>query len=112
MFISGLYWYSNENNIDLTYNHIKGIYRSTKNEKWLLFGDFNIIILNSAEKHSSNAYDQHTISNLQSTLSHLSLDYKDNKFTWENIQANKTRIKERLDIFVLPLIGYLFPHQY
>jgi len=70
-----------------------------KSLKWLIFGDFNLV-LNSSEKQGGNGLNFHHTSLFNTTLNQcdlLDLGYQGYKFSWANNQADFDHIKERLD---------------
>jgi hypothetical protein len=81
---------------------IHNIYNQHVNNKWLLFGDFNMI-LSSHEKYGGNPMDNKLTTLFRNTLNHCDLQdlgYTGDIFTWNNKQSETQLIKERLDRFL------------
>jgi len=86
---------------NLTCKAISDLHQQRKSSKWLIFGDFNLI-LNSSEKIGGNSIDFHLTNLFNNTLNECDLHdlgYFGNKFTWTNNQPDNIHIKERLDRF-------------
>lgn len=69
--------------------------------KWMIFGDFNLI-LNSSEKLGGNNIDYHHTNMFNTTLNECDLNdlgFFGSKYTWANNQSDMDHIKERLDRF-------------
>lgn len=100
-FATGLYGYPYTPKKHLTCSVIKNLYQSRRSEKWIVFGDFNLM-MNSDEKQGGNRLDFHLTKLFNDTLNACDLSdlgYHGNKFTWANNQPNNIHIKERLDRF-------------
>lgn len=81
-----------------TCDTIINLYNSKYNDKWLLFGDFNLYI-NSSEKLGGKNVDYNLCDLFSTTLYQcelLDLGYHDNKYTWGNNQESEHHIKECL----------------
>lgn len=100
-FISGIYgnpYYSQKH---LTCEAIYDLSHQRNNAKWLIFGDFNLI-LNSFEKLGENSIDYHHTSMFNETLNNCDLNdlgFYGSRYTWANNQSDNDHIKERLDRF-------------
>ena len=98
-YATGLYGYPTQCNKHLTCETINTLYNSYHNEKWLVFGDFNLY-LNSSEKLGGKAVDYKHCDLFQTTLNQCDLEdlgYHGNKFTWANNQEQHHHIKEIID---------------
>jgi exonuclease III len=99
---TGLYGYSQNHQKHLTCSLIDQLAQDTTNPKWLLFGDFNIIMYNH-EKQGGNSMDSNIINLFRNTTNRYSmqdLGYSGEIFTWNNRQDDNNHIKERLDRFL------------
>jgi len=100
-FSTGVYgnpYYSKKH---LTCEVISELYQQRYNSKWLIFGDFNLI-LNRSEKLGGNIIDYHHTNMFNETLNNCALNdlgYYGSKYIWANNQSDNDHIKERLDRF-------------
>jgi exonuclease III len=100
-FATGFYGSPYYNQKHLTCATINDLYSRKKSHKWLIFGDFNLV-LNNSEKHGGNGVDFNHTNLFNSTLNQCDLNdlgYQGYKFTWANNQVDSDHIKERLDRF-------------
>jgi exonuclease III len=100
-FATGMYGYPYTPKKHLTCEAISKLYQNRISEKWLLFGDFNLI-LNNSEKLGGTMLDFNLTKLFNDTINACDLNdlgYVGNKYTWVNNQPDNTHIKERLDRF-------------
>jgi hypothetical protein len=98
---AGIYGYSKSQQKPKTCDLITELSQTNTHEKWLLFGDFNLIS-NSNEKQGGRNSDDNNASLFNDTLNNcnlIDLGYHGNPFTWTNNQEGNFHIKERLDRF-------------
>ncbi|PNX99664.1 ribonuclease H, partial [Trifolium pratense] len=99
---TGIYGYPQNQNKLLTCNLIDELAGSAQNPRWLLFGDFNII-LNTDEKLGGHTTDTNVITMFRNTINRCNLQdlgYLGEVFTWTNRQEDHHHIKARLDRFL------------
>jgi len=100
-FATGLYGHPTHDKKYLTSDTIMQLYNSRLNDKYILFGDFNMY-LNSYEKLGGKHVDYNLCNKFQYSLNQGGLNdlgYHGNKYTWANKQEIEHHIKERVDIF-------------
>jgi len=98
-YATGMYGYPITSKKHLTCNTSKDLYQQRIDSKWILFGDFNLI-LNSSEKLGGNNLDYNLTNMFNETLNVCDLHdlgYHGSKYAWANNQAGQSHIKERLD---------------
>jgi hypothetical protein len=98
---TGIYGYPKHHQKHLTCELISQLYQSNNHDKWLLFGDFNLI-MNSGEKQGGRDNHHNIINLAHNTLNDcnlVDLGYHGDPFTWTNNQEEGQHIKERLDRF-------------
>jgi hypothetical protein len=96
-----IYGFSKSHKKFLTCDLISKLHQTNNNEKWLVFGDLNLIF-NSNEKQGGRDTPQNLINHAYNTLNNcnlVNLGFKGNPFTWTNNQEDTDHIKERLDRF-------------
>jgi exonuclease III len=107
---TGLYGYPQTPNKFLTCELINDLSCTNACSKWLLFGDFNLVLTNE-EKIGGNTLDPNITTSFRNTLSHCDLQdlgYNGNIYTWTNKHQGNQLIKSRQIVSLLPLIGSLF----
>jgi exonuclease III len=100
-YATGMYGHPYHSQKHLTCSTIYNLYQNRTEAKWLIFGDFNLI-LKSNEKLGGNGIDYHHTNMFNQTLNNCNLTdlgYKGDQFTWANNQLDNDHIKERLDRF-------------
>jgi len=100
-FAIGFYGSSYHHLKHTTCDAINALYLSRKQDSWLIFGDFNMI-LNNTEKLGGNGVDISITNLFNSTLRQCGLTdlgYTGYKYTWVNNQVNQHHIQERIDRF-------------
>jgi ribonuclease HI len=98
---TGLYGYSSHHQKHQTCNLINSLYQNNSLDKWLLFGDFNMV-LNHAEKQGGRDINLSQSNLFHDTLNNCNLQdlgFHGDMFTWANNQEKDHHIKERLDRF-------------
>jgi hypothetical protein len=98
---TGLYGFPHHDNKDATCDLISNLNKTNINDKWLLFGDFNLIF-NAYEKYGSRNTNYNIINRAQDTLNNCNLEdlgCHGEIYTWTNNQVDNNHIKERLDRF-------------
>jgi exonuclease III len=98
---TGIYGFPQHDNKALTCDLLSNLHNTNYNDKWLLFGDFNLIF-NNDEKYGGRDSNYNIINMTQETLRNCNLEdlgYHGESFTWSNNQADDNHIKERLDRF-------------
>jgi hypothetical protein len=99
---TGVYGYPQSHNKLLTCNLLNELAGNQFSQKWLLFGDFNIITCQE-EKMGGNTIDYNIIDLFRNTLNNCALQdlgYTGEIFTWTNRQEENQHIKARLDRFL------------
>lgn len=100
-YATGIYGFPYYSQKYLTCQIIENLSQTRDNSKWILFGDFNLI-LNSSEKLGGNNIDHNHTNMFNETLNKCDLrdlGFFGTKFTWANNHNDETHIKERLDRF-------------
>jgi hypothetical protein len=100
-YATGFYGHPYYSKKHLTCEVIKDIHKQRISSKWMVFGDFNLI-LNSSEKMGGNNIDYHHTNLFNITLNDCDLNdlgFYGPKYTWANNQSDNDHIKERLDRF-------------
>lgn len=98
-YATGYYGSPYHNAKHLTCESINNLYNSRKNDSWLIFGDFNLV-LNHSEKLGGADLDAPLTNLFNNTLNNCDLTdlgFIGYKYTWANNQANHHHIQERLD---------------
>jgi hypothetical protein len=88
---TGVYGYPQNHNKHLTCDLIQSIVNNNSNNRWLLFGDFNLI-LSSNEKFGGNSLDINTTALFRSTLNLMEITI--DTFS----ESLKVRIRERKSV--------------
>lgn len=99
---TGIYGYPKQHHKTSTCDLINSLARAVFKDKWLLFGDFNLV-LSQEEKSGGNAVPRGHISMFRNTLQcHglCDLGFDGDMFTWHNNQDGDNNIQDRLDRFV------------
>ncbi|XP_045831361.1 uncharacterized protein LOC123922706 [Trifolium pratense] len=99
---TGIYGYPQHHNKHLTCELINNLHQSSNNNKWLLFGDLNLITREN-EKYGGNPIDTNITNLFRATLNLCDLQdlgHKGDIYTWTNRQQNHHLVKARLDRFL------------
>jgi hypothetical protein len=98
-YTTGIYGYPYASKKHLTCVAINELAQNRTTSKWLIFGDFNLV-LNSSEKLGGNPIEYNLTKLFNDTFNACDLydlGYCGNKFTWVNNQTDNIHIKERID---------------
>jgi hypothetical protein len=98
---SGIYGFSSHQQKPQTCDIIKNLFNNNPYNKWLMFGDFNMVLNHSEKQGGRDINNNHAVL-FQETLNDCSLQdlgYHGDIFTWANNQETVHHIKERLDRF-------------
>jgi hypothetical protein len=98
---SGIYGFSCHQQKPQTCDLIKNLFNNNSHDKWLMFGDFNMV-LNHGEKQGGRDINNNHAALFHEVLNDCNLQdlgYHGDMFTWSNNQETTHHIKERLDRF-------------
>jgi hypothetical protein len=104
-----MYGYPQHHNKHLTCDLIKNLSNNASNNRWILFGDLNMV-LNSREKYGGNPIDNNITTMFRSTLTLCGLQhlgFEGDIFTWNNRNQGDHLLKLGWTDFWPIMIGLL-----